>query len=178
MTCASKGASAGASASKAAAAGTATAVTAAATAAGQPQCHGDGIVKMADASPHMDCDGCADMAHCAQEIAAAGARVQVVPLKNGVMYVYTVESSAGVRAVQAAVSHRNERLVSWINAGDKVKLCQRCKEMRGAAASGKLNREVVNIEGGCLTLMTSTDPVIVQRLHEMATASLATRTKT
>lgn len=148
------------------------------TAGASGQCKGGGLVKMADAVNHPDCDGCADMARCAQEISAAGARVQVVPLKNGVMYVYTVESSAGVRAVQAAVMHRNERLAALVTAGDHAKLCGRCKEMRGAAASGKLSREVVNIEGGCLTLMTSSDPVIVQRLHEMANASLVSvRTK-
>ena len=156
----------------------ASAVSAASAAAMAPHCRGEGLVKVADASVHADCEGCADMARCAQEIAGAGARVQVVPLKNGVMYVYTAESSSGVRVVQAAVAHRNERLASWTTAGDRVHLCSECKAMRGAAASGKLNREVINIEGGCLTLMTSSDPAIVARLHEMASASLAaSRTK-
>lgn len=161
MKCSSKGAKA------------ASAISAAAT-----PCHGDGFVKVADAAIHADCDGCADMARCAQEMAAAGARVQVVPLKNGVMYMYTAETSSGVRVVQAAVSRRNERLAAWTRAGDGVHLCNECKAMRGAAASGKLVREVVNIEGGSLTLLTSSDPQIVHRLHEMASASLvATRTR-
>jgi hypothetical protein len=162
MKCSSKGA-------KGASAISASAVT---------PCHGDGFVKVADASIHADCDGCADMARCAQEMAAAGARVQVVPLKNGVMYMYTAETSSGVRVVQAAVSRRNERLAAWTRAGDGVHLCNECKAMRGAAASGKLVREIVNIEGGSLTLLTSSDPQIVHRLHEMASASLvATRTR-
>jgi hypothetical protein len=131
---------------------------------------------MAESSVHAECDGCADMAKCEEEILSAGGRVQVVPLKNGVMYVYTAESSAGVRAVQAAVAHRNERMVAWTTAGDHVHLCSECKTMRGAAASGKLSREVINIEGGCLTLMTSNDATIVARLHEMASAT-ATHTK-
>ena len=150
--------------------------SAAQASASAPACRGEGLVKMADASEHADCDGCADMSHCAQEISVAGGRVQIVPLKNGVMYVYTAESSAGVRAVQAAVSHRNDRLTAWTTAGDHVKLCSECKLMRGAAASGKLNREVVSIEGGCLTLMTSSDPAIVTRLHEIAAQS-AVRSK-
>ena len=150
--------------------------SASAAQAAPPACRGDGGVKMADASAHLDCDGCADMSRCAQEISGAGGRVQIVPLKNGVMYVYTAESSSGVRAVQAAISHRNERLAAWTTDGDHVKLCSECKSMRGAAASGKLNREVVNIEGGCLTLMTSSDPTIVTRLHEMASQA-AVRTK-
>jgi sulfur relay (sulfurtransferase) complex TusBCD TusD component (DsrE family) len=134
-------------------------------------CEGEGLVKMADQSLHSDCDGCSDMAHCEQEIMSAGGHVQVVQLKNGVMYMYTAESSAGVRAVQAAVTHRNERLAALTTAGDRVHLCDECKSMRGAAASGKLTREVVNIEGGCLTLVTSTDPSIVSKLHAMAQAA-------
>jgi trimeric autotransporter adhesin len=163
------------------AAATAGAVAATAAAAQAPQsaphaCRGEGLVKMAESSVHAECDGCADMAKCEEEILGAGGRVQVVPLKNGVMYVYTAESSAGVRAVQAAVSHRNERMAAWTTAGDHVHLCSECKAMRGAAASGKLNREVINIEGGCLTLMTSNDAGIVAKLHEMANAT-ATHTK-
>jgi hypothetical protein len=126
---------------------------------------------MAEQTLHTDCDGCADMAHCEQEIMNAGGHVQIVQLKNGVMYMYTAESSAGVRAVQAAVSHRNEHLAAWTTAGDHVHLCDECKTMRGAAASGKLTREVVNIEGGCLTLVTSIDPAIVVKLHAMAQAA-------
>ena len=34
--------------------------------------------------------------------------------------------------------------------GTEVPLCDGCKAMRGAMASGKLRREVVNIEGGSL----------------------------
>ena len=131
---------------------------------------------MADQSAHTDCDGCSDMANTEAEIMHAGGHVQIVQLKNGVMYMYTAESSAGVRAVQAAVSHRNEHLAAWTTAGEHVHLCAECKSMRGAAASGKLTREVVNIEGGCLTLVTSTDPAIVAKLHTMAQAASA-RTK-
>jgi hypothetical protein len=127
-------------------------------------------------SQHMDCDACGDMARCEQEIAAAGGRVQMVPLKNGVMLVYTAESPAGIRAVKAAVSNRNEHMAVFASAGDKAHLCPECKAMRGAAASGKLTREVVSIEGGCLTLMTSSDPAIVAQLHSMAGASTS-RTK-
>jgi hypothetical protein len=39
--------------------------------------------------------------------------------------------------------------------------------MRGAMASGKLNREVVNIEGGALALMTSSDPAMVAKIQSM-----------
>ena len=49
--------------------------------------------------------------------------------------------------------------------------------MRGAIASGKLTREVVNIEGGCLTLMTSSDPAMVAKIHAMADTQGPRRTK-
>jgi hypothetical protein len=34
-------------------------------------------------------------------------------------------------------------------------------------ASGKMTREIVNIEGGALALMTSDDPTIVAKIHAM-----------
>ncbi len=117
------------------------------------------------------CDACADMAACNADIAEAGGKVQIVPLKNGLMYVYSAETSAKVRAVQAAVARHAERVNAINAAGDKAHLCNDCREMRGAAASGKLTREVVNIESGCLTLVTSNDPRIVSRLYAMAGVS-------
>ncbi len=116
----------------------------------------------------MDCDACTDMMSCAADIAEAGGKVQIVPLKNGLMYVYSAESSAKVRAVQAAVARHTERVAAMGTAGDKSRLCTDCREMRGAVASGKLTREVVNIESGCLTLVTSNDSRVVARLYAMA----------
>jgi hypothetical protein len=131
-------------------------------------CTGRGMAETADFSNHADCDACADMAACAEQLRSTGSQTQVVPLKNGVMFVYTADSPSRVRAVQAAVSHRTERLTAMTVAGDKAKLCPECKNIRGAIASGKLSRETVNIEGGCLTLMTSSDPTMVTRLRTMA----------
>src|SRR5439155_25375301 len=94
-----------------------------------------------------ECDACADMALCEKQLKEAGSQFQVVPLKNGVMYVFTADNPRGVRSVQTAISRRTER-INAIVAADNAKLCPECKQMRGALASGKLNREVVNIEGG------------------------------
>lgn len=127
------------------------------------------------ASGH-DCDACADMASCDDEVRATGSVTQVVKLKNGIMYVYTA-APGKTRALQSALAQRNERLVAINTSGDKVKLCGECKSMRGAMASGKLNREVVNIEGGSLTLMTSTDTKMVQKLHDMANGAVAAKAK-
>ena len=66
----------------------------------------------------------------------------------------------------AAVHRRNDRIAEISTAGAEVPLCDGCKSMRGAMASGKLNREVVNIEGGSLTLVTSEDPTVVKALQE------------
>jgi len=70
--------------------------------------------------------------------------------------------------VQAALARRADHMAQFAAAGAKARLCGSCKEMRGAQASGKLSREVVNIDGGCLTIVTSTDPVLVAKLHAMA----------
>jgi hypothetical protein len=124
-----------------------------------------------------DCDGCDDMAFCEGELKDASASVQIVPLKNGVMYVYTAAGPSKVQAVQAAMTRRTDRMNAMLASGDKSKLCPECKLMRGAMASGKLQREMINIEGGCLTLMTSTDAAIVNKLHAMASSKHGATTK-
>ena len=147
-----------------------------ATAAGST-CNGHGMASMAAASTHADCDACADMADCSGALDAAGAHRQTVRLKNGIMYVYTADSPRSVSAVQAAVAKRVDRMARLATAGDQAHLCNECKAMRGAMASGKLNREVINIEGGSLTLVTSNDPAVVAKLHAMADEKVATRVK-
>jgi hypothetical protein len=131
-------------------------------------CSGHGAAKTADSYKHADCDACADMAFCDGEVKALGATVQVVPLKNGVMYVYTAIDANKVHAVQASMGQRSDRMTNILSAGDKAHLCPSCKSVRGAIASGKLNRELVNIEGGCLTLMTSNDPATLAKIYSLA----------
>jgi hypothetical protein len=140
-------------------------------------CSGKGMTTAVATTAHGDCDACADMQMCAQELEAAGAHTQIVPLKNGVMFVYTADSPGQVRAVQAAMVRRGEKIGQLVSAGDKAHLCAECKQIRGAMASGKLNREVVNIEGGSLTLMTSNDPKMVSKIHSMVDVRMAARTK-
>jgi hypothetical protein len=140
--------------------------------AGGPSCSYD--AKKSGRTAHdahgMDCDACADMAACSDELKANGTQTQVVPLKNGVMFVYTATSANSVRAVQAAMVRRTEKLNAITASGDKASLCPECKSIRGAMASGKMNRETVNIEGGCLTLFTSTDAGMVAKLRAMASS--------
>jgi hypothetical protein len=131
----------------------------------------------AAAAVHGDCDACRDWAACDREMDAAGATTQIVPLKNGVMYVYTADKPARVRVVQAALARRHERMNAMTASGDKARLCPECRALRGAAVSGKLVREVINIEGGCITLLTSNDPAIVARLHGQAGVSNPARLK-
>jgi len=126
---------------------------------------------------HDGCEACADMASFSDDLNAVGAERQVVRLKNGVMIVYSASSPSRVSAVQSAVSTRGEHLAHWASAGDKAQLCNECRTIRGAMASGKLTREVVNIEGGTLLLLTSTDPAMVARVHAMADQKVATRIK-
>ena len=139
-----------------------------ASAAGSGKCDGRGMAAVADRSSHAGCEACSDMASCEGQVQSFGAMVQVVPLKNGVMYVYTANGASRVQAVQASMARRNDHLTAIMAAGDKARLCSACKGIRGAVASGKLNRELINIEGGCLTLMTSSDPAMVAKIYDMA----------
>ena len=141
------------------------------------QCSGHGMTSMAALSSHTDCEACSDMSDCNGQLEAAGAHRQAVRLKNGIMYVYTADSPRTVSAVQAAVSRRADRMVHFASAGEKTRLCAECKAMRGAMASGKLTREVVNIEGGTLTLITSNDPTVVAKIHAMADDKVSARVK-
>ncbi|HYM80699.1 MAG TPA: hypothetical protein VEY91_04710 [Candidatus Limnocylindria bacterium] len=140
-------------------------------------CSGKGMTTAAGGSSHADCEACVDMSMCEGELKSANAHTQVVPLKNGVMFVYTADSPGQVRVVQAAMVRRGERISQFVTAGDKAHLCGECKSMRGAMASGKLTREIVNIEGGALTLMTSDDPKVVAKIHAMVDVRTSSRTK-
>jgi hypothetical protein len=131
------------------------------------QCSGHTSTSSTARMMHPDCDACADMADCEAELQGSGTRVQLVPLKNGVMFVYTAASAGKVSALQSSLARRTERLNQLVSAGEKAHLCDECKAMRGAMASGKLNREVVNIEGGALTLMTSNDPSMVSKIYAL-----------
>ena len=131
-------------------------------------------------SEHMggvahECSACEAWADCDQAVRALGAKTQVVSLKNGAMVVYTAYSNAGVKAIQSLVSKRNDKMVAALSASSDKKLCDECKQLRGAMASGKLHREVVNVERGCLTLITSDDRGLVQKIRAMTGQPVAMR---
>lgn len=122
-----------------------------------------------------DCSACDDWTTCEQDVRSLGANAQVVPLKNGAMIVYTSDSPASVKALQSVVAKRHDKMVTALAAGGSSKLCDECKQLRGAIASGKLHREVVNVERGCMTLITSNDPGIVQKIRAMTGQPVAMR---
>src|SRR2546430_15178520 len=114
-----------------------------------------------------DCSACDGWAECEHQIEAMGARARVVPLKNGAMIVYTADTPADIKTLQTLVAKRNEHMIAALSAGNDRKLCDECKQLRGAMASGKLHREVVNVERGCMTLITSNDRAVVQKIRTM-----------
>lgn len=122
-----------------------------------------------------ECAACGDWMEMDQAARAIGAHSQVVPLKNGAMIVYTADSPANVRALQNMVAKRNDKMLAAMAAGSDAKLCDECKQLRGAMASGKLHREVVNVERGCMTLITSNDRGVVQKIRAMTGQPLALR---
>jgi hypothetical protein len=111
------------------------------------------------------CAACDDWELCARELESVGASMQVMPLRNGVMRVFTATTPVGVRVLQAALALHYERMSRLITAGAAARLCPACRVMRGAALSGKLAREIIKTDGGCITLTTSTDPAIVTKIH-------------
>lgn len=127
------------------------------------------------AAAQHDCAACESWISCEQDVQRLGAKAQVVPLKNGVMVVYTADSPGDVRVLQSAVAKRNDRMVAALSAGSTLKLCDECKQLRGAMASGKLYREVVNVERGCMTLMTSNDRGVVNKIRAMNGQPVAVR---
>jgi len=134
-----------------------------------------GNCSMHATAAHADCAVCADEMACDDDVKSTGARAQVVPLRNGTMIVYMLDSGENVRGLQTAVARHNKRVVAALQ-GD-AKLCSACKKLRGALASGKLVREVVNVERGCQLLITSSDRSIVQQVHACTSAQVASRTK-
>ena len=126
--------------------------------------HGTGVMA------HADCDACDDLAACDAELQAAGAAMQTVPIKNGVMFVYTASSPGRVNAIQSVMARRTEHLSRIVASGTRARLCDDCKSMRGAMASGRMVREVVNIEGGTLVLVTSDDAALIKRIRDLADA--------
>ena len=122
-----------------------------------------------------DCSACEDWTACEQEVAALGARAQVVSLKNGAMIVYTADSPANVKSLQTAIAKRHEKMLNSLSATNGKILCPECKALRGAVASGKLHREVVNVERGCMTLLTSNDKLVVEKIRTMTSQPVAMR---
>jgi hypothetical protein len=131
-------------------------------------------------SEHMggvahECSACEAWADCDQAVRALGAKTQVISLKNGAMIVYTADSNSGVKGIQSLISKRNDKMLAALSASSDKKLCDECKQLRGAMASGKLHREVVNVERGCLTLITSDDRGLVQKIRAMTGQPVAMR---
>jgi hypothetical protein len=125
---------------------------------------------------HGDCTVCADESACDGELRGLNSRSQVVTLKNGAMVVYTTETAENVRALQAALARHNEHIMNALATDSEASLCGGCKSFRGAMASGKFSRELVNVKNGAQVLLTSNDRGIVERIHALTGASTA-RTK-
>ena len=158
----------------------------AAAAAGSCAMHGNAAATMAagarcdmkHAGAHTDCAVCSDETACDDELRGLNAHAQVVELRNGTMIVYTTDSPENVRALQVALARHNERIMNALAAGSgEAGLCGGCKSFRGAMASGKFSRELVNVKTGAQVLLTSSDRTIVRQIHDMTGTQLAARSK-
>lgn len=132
---------------------------------------------MKGAAMHAECAVCTDETACDEEVRGLNAHSQVVELRNGTMIVYTAENPENVRALQVALARHNAHIMSALAAGGEHELCGGCKSFRGAMASGKFSRELVNVKTGVQVLLTSNDRTIVRQIHEMTGAQAAARIK-
>jgi hypothetical protein len=130
-----------------------------------------------EASVVEACEACSAWEVCAMDLEGAGAGMQTMPLRNGVMSVYTAATPAGMRVVRDALARYQQHMLALIMTGDAVRLCPACRLMRGAAASGRLTREVIPVEGGGILLMTSPDPAVVSMLRAEAGVTPAPRNR-
>lgn len=129
-----------------------------------------------EASVVETCEACGAWEVCAMDLEGVGTVMQSVPLRNGVMSVYTTSSPAGIRVVREALTRYVEHMVALTMTGDAVRLCPTCRLLRGAAASGRIAREVIPVEGGGILLMTSPDPAVIAMLRAEAGVTPAPRT--
>ncbi len=127
--------------------------------------------------PSQSCEACESWSVCLDALGRAGASTQVVPLKNGIMYVYTADSPAGIHVVQAAVAQHQDRLDALSGRASRDRLCPGCRALRAAAARGKLSHEVLNIDGGCIMVTTSTERAVVEKIFAEAGVASTPRVK-
>lgn len=125
---------------------------------------------------HMNCTVCDDEATCETALRSANVRSQVVELRNGAMIVYTADTPENVRSLQATVARFHDHIMGALSGSD-ASLCGGCRSFRGALASGKFARELVNVKNGCQVLYTSSDRAMVEKIHEMTGAPTAARTR-
>ena len=125
---------------------------------------------------HGNCVVCTDETACDEEMRGLNSHAQVVELRNGLMIVYTADTPENVRALQVSLARHNEQVVTALKTNSDASLCGACKSFRGAMASGKFSRELVKVKTGAQVLLTSNDPAVVQRIHDLAGAPMA-RTK-
>lgn len=129
------------------------------------------------ADTHMGCAVCSDGASCSDELRGVNAHTQVVALRNGAMIVYTADNAEGVRMLQSTLRRHNEHVMNALASTSEASLCSGCRVFRGAMASGKFTRELVNVKNGAQILVTSNDKDIVRRIHGLTGAQSAQRAK-
>ncbi len=140
-----------------------------------PSANGKCDGSMADT--HMGCAVCSDGASCSEELHGVNAHTQVVALRNGAMIVYTADTPEGVRMLQSTLRRHNEAVMNALASTSEANLCSGCRVFRGAMASGKFTRELVNVKNGAQILVTSNDKSIVTRIHGLTGAQSAQRAK-
>lgn len=100
------------------------------------------------------------------------ARWESLPISDGMMTVMTVEPAYAdaMAKASAAMEATAARMHSGQMDMSKVKMCGMCQAYGGVMMAG-VQPEMVKGQVAEITLMRSTDPKVVEKLHEMARRS-------
>ncbi len=121
--------------------------------------------KAACAKGAKSCAGCAYLGDTRAALERAGARVEVVKLKNGYALIATAASAQNLAAVRSVNAERFGGLETLAASHDK-KFCKDCTAFNKALKADAVSYEIVETAGGAMTVFTGSTPEAVASLKD------------
>jgi hypothetical protein len=99
-------------------------------------------------------------------------------IENGMLCVSSVpkESKAEFASLHGKMMQSVEKVKSDSKAGKKVELCSFCEGM-GSLEKAGAKHQVIETQTGAVSLITSTDPDVVKKIHAQADEAIAMQKK-
>lgn len=121
--------------------------------------------KAACAKGAKSCAECAYLGETRTALEKAGARVEVVKLKNGYALLATATSADTLSAVRTLNTQRFGGLTTLASSTDK-KFCRDCQAFNKALKADAVSYEIVDTANGVMTVFTGTTAEAVASLKE------------